>query len=230
MSIIDEVREQILQEADEKYQKFSSALLPGVNNVVGVRLPVLRKISREIYKSDWQTYLKNNDCRFMEETMLKGMVIGLIKDEPEKILNYIENFVPEINNWSVCDSFCCGLKFIKKNKELVWNFVQKYLNSEKEFEIRFGVVVLLNYFIEENYIDRVLEKLEKVKTTDYYAQMAAAWAISICYIKFEAKTLDFLKKPSIDKAVFNKSIQKIIESNRISKETKIMLKAIKNTK
>ena len=230
MSIIDEVREQILQEADEKYQKFSSALLPGVNNVVGVRLPVLRKISREIYKSDWQTYLKNNDCRFMEETMLKGMVIGLIKDEPEKILNYIENFVPEINNWSVCDSFCCGLKFIKKNKELVWNFVQKYLNSEKEFDIRFGVVVLLNYFIEENYIDRVLEKLEKVKTTDYYAQMAAAWAISICYIKFEAKTLDFLKKPSIDKAVFNKSIQKIIESNRISKETKIMLKAIKNTK
>ncbi len=230
MSIIDEVREQILQEADEKYQKFSSALLPGVNNVVGVRLPVLRKISREIYKSDWQTYLKNNDCRFMEETMLKGMVIGLIKDEHEKILNYIENFVPEINNWSVCDSFCCGLKFIKKNKELVWNFVQKYLNSEKEFEIRFGVVVLLNYFIEENYIDRVLEKLEKVKTTDYYAQMAAAWAISICYIKFEAKTLDFLKKPSIDKAVFNKSIQKIIESNRISKETKIMLKAIKNTK
>ena len=230
MSIIDEVREQILQEADEKYQKFSSALLPGVNNVVGVRLPVLRKISREIYKSDWQTYLKNNDCRFMEETMLKGMVIGLIKDEPEKILNYIENFVPEINNWSVCDSFCCGLKFIKKNKELVWNFVQKYLNSEKEFEIRFGVVVLLNYFIEENYIDSVLEKLEKVKTTDYYAQMAAAWAISICYIKFEAKTLDFLKKPSIDKAVFNKSIQKIIESNRISKETKIMLKAIKNTK
>lgn len=230
MSIIDEVREQILQEADEKYQKFSSALLPGVNNVVGVRLPVLRKISREIYKSDWQTYLKNNDCRFMEETMLKGMVIGLIKDEPEKILNYIENFVPEINNWSVCDSFCCGLKFIKKNKELVWNFVQKYLNSEKEFEIRFGVLVLLNYFIEENYIDRVLEKLEKVKTTDYYAQMAAAWAISICYIKFEAKTLDFLKKPSIDKAVFNKSIQKIIESNRISKETKIMLKAIKNTK
>lgn len=230
MSIIDEVREQILQEADEKYQKFSSALLPGVNNVVGVILPVLRKISREIYKSDWQTYLKNNDCRFMEETMLKGMVIGLIKDEPEKILNYIENFVPEINNWSVCDSFCCGLKFIKKNKELVWNFVQKYLNSEKEFEIRFGVVVLLNYFIEENYIDRVLEKLEKVKTTDYYAQMAAAWAISICYIKFEAKTLDFLKKPSIDKAVFNKSIQKIIESNRISKETKIMLKAIKNTK
>lgn len=230
MSIIDEVREQILQEADEKYQKFSSALLPGVNNVVGVRLPVLRKISREIYKSDWQTYLKNNDCIFMEETMLKGMVIGLIKDEPEKILNYIENFVPEINNWSVCDSFCCGLKFIKKNKELVWNFVQKYLNSEKEFEIRFGVVVLLNYFIEENYIDRVLEKLEKVKTTDYYAQMAAAWAISICYIKFEAKTLDFLKKPSIDKAVFNKSIQKIIESNRISKETKIMLKAIKNTK
>lgn len=230
MSIIDEVREQILQEADEKYQKFSSALLPGVNNVVGVRLPVLRKISREIYKSDWQTYLKNNDCRFMEETMLKGMVIGLIKDEPEKILNYIENFVPEINNWSVCDSFCCGLKFIKKNKELVWNFVQKYLNSEKEFEIRFGVVVLLNYFIEENYIDRVLEKLEKVKTTDYYAQMAAAWAISICYIKFEAKTLDFLKKPSIDKAVFNKSIQKIIESNRISKETKTILKAIKNTK
>lgn len=230
MNIINKVRNQILQEADEKFQKFSSALLPNINNVAGVRLPVLRKISREIYKSDWQTYLKNDDCRFMEETMLKGMVIGLIKDEPERILDYIEKFVPEINNWSVCDSFCCGLKFIKNNKELVWNFIQKYLNSEKEFEIRFGVVILLNYYIEENYIDRVLEKLENVQTNDYYAQMAAAWAISICYIKFEVKTLDFLKKSSIDKAVFNKSIQKIIESNRISKETKIMLKAMKNTK
>ena len=209
MSIIDEVREQILQEADEKYQKFSSALLPGVNNVVGVRLPVLRKISREIYKSDWQTYLKNNDCRFMEETMLKGMVIGLIKDEPEKILNYIENFVPEINNWSVCDSFCCGLKFIKKNKELVWNFVQKYLNSEKEFEIRFGVVVLLNYFIEENYIDRVLEKLENcnINDRDVVKRIVYAYDVEI-YIKYIKRDVsiketgkrydNFLKRTSLN--------------------------------
>lgn len=228
MDIIKEVRKRIEQEADEKYQKFSSALLPGINNLAGVRLPALRKIAREIYKSDWKTYLKNTDCRFMEETMLKGMVIGLIQDEPSNILEQVRTFIPQINNWSVCDSFCCGLKFVNKNKELVWDFLQKYLNSQKEFEIRFAVVVILNYYIEKDYIDKVLDILGNIRTNDYYAQMAVAWAVSICYVKFETKTYKFLKNSKLDKIIFNKSIQKIIESNRISKETKAKLKLMKN--
>lgn len=227
MDIVTNVRERILQESEEKFQKFSASLLPGVNNVAGVRLPVLRKIARDIAKSDWQTYLENTDCRFMEETMLKGLVIGLLNEPPDSLLKIIEKFIPEITNWSVCDSFCCGLKFVKDNKKLVWNFLQKYLKSDKEFEIRTAVVILLNFYIDEEYIQRVLNSLNNIKTEDYYAQMAVAWAVSICYIKFENYTLDFLKRCKLDKFTYNKAIQKITESYRISKETKNKLKLLK---
>lgn len=228
MDIVTEVRERILQKSEEKFQKFSSSLLPGVNNVAGVRLPVLRKIACDIAKSDWQAYLKNKDCRFMEETMLKGLVIGLLKEPPEKMLLLIENFIPEITNWSVCDSFCCGLKFVKENKKLVWNFIQKYLKSDKEYEIRTAIVILLNFYIDEEYLNRVLNCLNNIRTEHYYARMAAAWAVSICYIKFEKETLDFLLKHcKLDNLTYNKAIQKITESHRISKETKAKLKLLK---
>lgn len=227
MNIVEDVRKRIKLEAEEKYQKFSSSLLPGVKNVAGVRLPILRKIAREIYKSDWQTFLDNNSFEFMEEKMLKGMVIGLLKEPSNIIFSYIEKFIPNIDNWAICDSFCCGLKFINKHKNETWNFIQKYLNSTKEYEIRFGAVIILNFFVEEDYIDQALKTLCKIKTNDYYAQMAIAWALSICYIKFEEKTLNQILKSKMDKFIFNKTIQKIIESNRISKETKSKLKLLK---
>lgn len=227
MDIVSEIRARILHESEEKYRVFSSALLPGVKNLAGVRIPKLRKISREIAKSDWQTYLKNADCLYMEETMLKGMVIGQIKEPPEKILELMKNFIPEITNWSVCDCFCCGLKFAKENKKPVWDFLQEYLKSENEFEIRTAVVIMLNFYIDKDYIGRVLKALDKIKTKDYYAQMAIAWAVSICYIKFEKETLKFLKDCNLDNFTYNKSIQKITESYRIPKETKEKLRQLK---
>lgn len=227
MNIVEDVRKRIKLEAEEKYQKFSSSLLPGIKNVAGVRLPILRKIAKEIYKSDWKTFLDNKSFEFMEEKMLKGMVIGLLKEPPDVIYNYIEKFIPDIDNWAICDSFCCGLKFINKNKSETWDFIQKYLNSKKEYEIRFGAVIILNFFIDEEYIDNSLKILSQIKTNDYYAQMAIAWALSICYIKFEEKTLDCLLNSNMDKFIYNKTIQKIIESNRISKETKNKLKLLK---
>ena len=227
MNIAENVRKRIKLESEEKYQKFSSSLLPGVKNVAGVRLPILRKIAREIYKSDWRNFLENNSYEFMEEKMLKGMVIGLLKEQADVIFNYIEKFIPDIDNWAICDSFCCGLKFINKNKSETWKFIQKYLNSKKEYEIRFGAVIILNFFVDKEYIDNALKILSKIKTNDDYAQMAIAWALSICYVKFEEKTLNHLLNSNMDKYIFNKTIQKIIESNRISKETKSELKLLK---
>ena len=159
--------------------------------------------------------------------MLKGMVIGLLKEQADVIFNYIEKFIPDIDNWAICDSFCCGLKFINKNKSETWKFIQKYLNSKKEYEIRFGAVIILNFFVDKEYIDNALKILSKIKTNDDYAQMAIAWALSICYVKFEEKTLNHLLNSNMDKYIFNKTIQKIIESNRISKETKSELKLLK---
>lgn len=223
-----DIKSKILQEAEKDFKKFTASLIPNINNVLGVRLPVLRKISKEIYKSEkWEDFIKQNDCQYMEEIMLQGMVIGLVKKSPEEILELVKDFVPKINNWAVCDTFCAGLKFTNKNKELVWDFIQPYFKSKDEYDIRFAYVMLLSYFIDDEYIDRILNLIDSFKDERYYARMAVAWALSICYVKQPEKTVEYLKTSKLDNWTFNKSIQKICESLRVDKSTKNMLKCLK---
>ncbi|WMJ81717.1 DNA alkylation repair protein [Clostridium sp. MB40-C1] len=221
------VREQIFKLADEEYKNFQSKLCPGNDNIVGVRLPILRKLAKQIAKENWREYMSTAEDKYYEEVMLQGMVLGHVKADIEEILNYIKNFIPKINNWAVCDSFCAGLKFTKRNMDKVWNFIQPYLSSTEEFEIRFAVVMLLDFYIEENYIDRVLKLLDETKHEGYYVKMAVAWAISICYVKFPEKTMEYLKSNTLDDFTYNKALQKIIESLRVDKQTKILLRSMK---
>lgn len=227
MCISKKIRKKLQSEADKKYQKFSSSLLPGVKNVLGVRLPVLRKIAREIYKEDWENFLKITPV-YMEEKMLQGMVIGLLKEKDcTNILEKISDFIPEIDSWSICDTFCCGLKYTKEHKDTIWNFIREFSYSEKEYEIRFSHVMMLNYFIEEKYLDEIFELINTFTSEKYYARMGAAWLISICFIKFPQQTTKFLESTKIDNFTYNKSIQKICESFRVDKETKQKLKLMK---
>jgi 3-methyladenine DNA glycosylase AlkD len=212
---------------DEEYQKFASALIPNVNNVVGVRLPELRKLAKKIAKGDWRAYLEHAQSEYFEEIMLQGMVIGYVKADIDEALQYVAKFVPKIDNWSVCDSFCVGLKFTKMNMEQVWDFLQPYLSSENEYDIRFGVVMLLNFYIEEEYISRVLQLLDNAKHEGYYVKMAVAWAVSICYIKLPEFTMTYLNSNSLDNFTYNKALQKITESYRVDPETKKMIRSLK---
>lgn len=220
------IKERLLKEADETYKNFNQKLIPNINNILGVRVPILRKISKEIYKNNWQEFLKLQP-EYFEEKMLQAMVIGLVKDESLLILKYIDSFIPQIDNWAVCDCFCSSLKFAKNNKELVWDFLHKYINSNKEYEIRFVLVMLLNYYIEAKYLNKIFEIIESYQYNDYYAHMGAAWLVSICYIKYPEKTIKYLTNSKIDTKTYNKSIQKIIESNKIDKKTKDKLKLLK---
>lgn len=221
------IRTQIFELIEPEYQKFSAALIPNINNLLGVRLPELRKIAKKIAKNDWRTYLKTAEDDYFEETMLQGMVIGYIKTDIDEHLSYVTSFVPKIDNWSVCDSFCVGLKFTKEHSKRVWEFLQSYLSSENEFEVRFGVVMLLDFYIENEYIDEVLNLLDSTKHKGFYAQMAVAWAISICYIKSPNLTLDYLKDNTLDDFTYNKALQKITESYRVDKETKALIRSMK---
>ena len=222
------IKQRLINESEKDFQKFSASLIPNINNVLGVRLPKLRKIAKEIYKNgDWQEFINLRDFEYMEETMLKGMIIGLVKQPPLKILELVRNFIPEIDNWSVCDCFCSGLKFVKDNKELVWNFIQPYFKSKNEYDIRFAYVILLSYYIDINFIDKALKIIDGFKDERYYTKMAVAWALSICYIKFPEKTLEYLKISKLDNWTYNKGIQKICESLRVDKSTKTMLKSMK---
>lgn len=219
-----DIKQDLLKMQDEKYKNFHSGLCPGVNNIIGIRIPVLRDYAKKI-KGQVDISSISND--YYEEVMLKGMLIGL-----EKKLDFekISNFIPLINNWAVCDTFCTGLKQIKNNKEKMWLFLQNYINSKKEFEVRFAVVTILDFYIDEQYIDRVLELLKTVKHEGYYAKMAVAWAYSFCFIKFFEKTkneFESFDKNNIDKFIYNKSIQKSIESYRLTREQKNILKSMK---
>ena len=223
------IEEKLKKLADKKYKEFQLKLCPGIDNILGVRVPILRKYAKDLLKEyTLDEILYNLSDKYYESIMLQGMVIGQDKkkDFSEK-LEYIKEFIPKINNWAVCDTFCAGLKITEKNKEKMWNFLKNYLKSSKEFEIRFAVVMILDYYIEDKYINDIFKIMDSIKSDAYYVQMAAAWALSICAVKFYDKTYKYLKISKIDKFTFNKAIQKSIESYRITDEQKQTLKNMK---
>ncbi|MFQ7520229.1 MAG: DNA alkylation repair protein [Clostridium sp.] len=222
-----DLRDKLFELSDDKFKTFHSRLCPNTDNIIGVRLPLLRQLAKEIAKGDWRNFLSNSKEEYYEEILINGLVIAYAKCDVEERLNYIESFVPKIDNWAICDSFCNTLKFVNKNKEIMWEFIQPYLKSYNEFEIRFAVVIILNYYITEDYIDLVLKTLDNIKHDGYYVKMAVAWAISMCFIKFEEKTMAYLKDNSLDDFTYNKSLQKICESLRIDKNTKELIKSMK---
>ncbi len=224
---MQKITNKLFELRDSKYQEFHSALCPGTNNIIGIRVPVLRNVAKEIVRSDCKEFLQYAENEYYEEIMLQGMVIGLAKMELTERLTYLKHFIPKIDNWAVCDVTCAGLKFTKKHMEEVWDFLMPYFQSKKEFEIRFGVVMLLDFYITQNYIEKVLEILNQIKHEGYYVKMAVAWAISICYIKFSKETMKLLQNNQLDTFTYNKALQKIIESCRVSKESKEIIRAMK---
>ncbi|HBF36464.1 MAG TPA: DNA alkylation repair protein [Firmicutes bacterium] len=221
------VKERILELADEKYRQFQSKLLPDTVNLVGVRLPELRALAKELAKGDWRHYPETAEDELYEETMVQGLVIGYAKADVEEILRYVAAFMPKINNWGTCDSFCSNLKITRDHPARVWEFLQPYLSSHKEFEVRFAVVMLLNFYINLSYIDKVLASLATVKQEGYYARMAVAWTVSICFVKFPEKTLVYLQNNNWDDFTYNKALQKIRESRCVDKETKALIGRMK---
>lgn len=223
----NKIRQDLFEMQDLKYKEFHGGLCPGMDNIIGVRIPKLREYAKELYKNNSIEDLEIED-KYYEELLIQGMLIGFQTKEPiEKVIKQVEEFVPKINSWAVCDTFCAGLKVTKKYQPEMFEVIKQYLKSKQEYEVRFAIVMLLDYYINDQYIDQILQILDNVKLDKYYVQMANAWAISICLIKYYNKTLDFLKTTKIDDFTYNKGIQKAIESYRITNEQKEYLRTLK---
>lgn len=227
--MILEIKKELIEISETEFKKFTANLIPGVENILGIRMPVLREISKKIAADvKWKDYVLYENMEYYEEFMLQGMIIGLKKKENiEEILKLTEKFIPRINNWAVCDTFCTDLKIVKKNKERVWKFLERYFLSDKEYDIRFAAVLSLKYFVDEEYLDRMFLYFDNLKNHQYYVQMAVAWAVAEIYIKYSEKTLEYINNNKLDNFTHNKSIQKICESFRVDKETKEKLKLLK---
>ena len=131
---MNNLKDKLFELSDEKYKKFHSGLCPNTDNIIGVRLPKLREIAKEIAKGDWKDFLATSSNDYYEEVMINGLVIAYAKCDVDEKLNYIESFVPKIDNWAICDSFCNSLKFVKKIRKKFGNLYNPILNQIKNLK------------------------------------------------------------------------------------------------
>lgn len=212
---------------NEEYAKFQKRIIPNVHNIIGVKTPELRKVAKKIMKLDYLNYLDNACDDYYEEVLLQGIVIGYSKLSFDEIKPYIIKYISKINNWALCDLFVGSLKITNNYLDEMYEFIQPYLKSEQTYEIRFGVVMLLNYYVKEEYCDLAFAHFDKIKLKEYYVQMSVAWAISMYYVKYKDQTIEYLLNNQLDDFTYNKALQKIIESKQINQEEKNMMRSMK---
>ncbi len=247
----EEIRTRLYEMSDADYRRFSASLIPasGRGDMLGIRLPLLRKYAKELSCGDWREELKEPQDLYFEETMLRGMILGYGCRDIEELLFYLEDFIPRVKNWSVCDSVCSGLKLVEKYPERTWEFLQPYLYSGEEFPTRVGLIMILDHFVklgekekkiprkrmvtmedlhgnEEKspYLEPILNILNREFTEGYYVQMAAAWLLAELFVTYPARTMRALRELKLDTFTRKKAVQKIRESRIPDKEVKAFLK------
>ena len=225
--MIEEIRRELRESADPKYKEFHQSLVPGLDSMLGVRIPRHREIGKRLGKSGWEEYLREASDSSYEELMLQGLVIGYGKMDRERRVQCLEQFIPKINNWAICDCSCSTYHFMRKEPDFWFTFLEKWLSGGREYEIRFGVVCLLDHFVNQEYLERVLKICDSIRHDGYYVKMAVAWALSVCCAHFPEQTKRYLENNSLDDFTLNKTIQKCRESYRISKEDKEYLLKLK---
>lgn len=221
----EEVLAELFLHEDERYRNFHGKLLKNDNvNLIGVRIPVLRKLAK-LWKKESDCFLTFPD-EYYEVTFLKCAIVGMLPFD--QFCQCVDLVVPLLDNWATCD--CFDAPCIKKNRETFLPYVARYLADEREFVARYGLVTLLRYYVDAQYLPLIFESAERANEDQYYVMMAAAWLIAEVVIKFYDEGLAYLKERKLSAPIHNKAIQKARESFRLSKEQKCELNAFKVNK
>ena len=206
---------------DDEYKKFNQKIVK-TDNIIGIRLPILKNIAKIIAKNEYLSFIKNNKHQYSEEIMLHGLVITYLKIDFNESIKLFDEYIKYIDSWATCDSVVMNYKIVSKNLDICLIKIKEYLKSDKPFIKRVGIVLLF-YYLNDDYIDEVLKLINSIKSEDYYVKMANAWLISICLVKYYDKTVKFLKSCQLDDWTYNKALKKAIESYRI-KDKEILRK------
>lgn len=222
------ILKELFNAQDEGYREFHKPLVPGVENIIGVRLPNIKCIAKR-YSGTKEGYdfMDSLPHTYYDENMAHGLMIGFLRCDKEEIRTRIDEFLPYVDNWGVCDSFVCCLKGFFKNREYAFEFLEKQLDTDSVYRIRFALVSFLNYYMDDEYIDRVLEYTVRVSNEDYYVKMAQAWLVSVGIAKQYDKTVKLLLEGVLSPWVHNRSIQKSKESLRVPEDIKKYLNTLK---
>ena len=224
---MNKINDELFKFQDEKYRDIQIRILPTINKdtIIGVRTPELRKYSKLLIKSnDYTSFLEELPHKYFDENQLHAFIISESKDYDECI-SYINKFLPFVDNWATCDQLS-PIVFKKHTDELI-NQIRVWIKSTKTYTIRFGIGMLMKYYLDDNFKPEYLNWVSNIKSNEYYVNMMIAWYFATALAKQYEETLPLIKNQKLDAWTHNKTIQKAIESYRITKEQKEYLKKLK---
>lgn len=229
---MDKIEKLLFEHQDEKYKVFNMSLLPTLDksSAIGVRMPWLRNIAKRLEKDDAfssfekQEFLRELPHRYFEENMLHAIFLSSEKDFG-KAIEDIEQFLPYVDNWAVCDTF--SPKCFANNKSALWAHIEKWLDSNCTYVVRFGIVNAMRHFLDEDFSISKFERVIFTMSNEYYVNMAIAWYVSVALSKHYAEALPYIEGKVMPTWVHNKSIQKACESFRVAEGNKTYLKTLK---
>ena len=212
---------------DEEYARFQSKLVPNIpaKTILGVRTPEMRQIAKEIFASGhYEEFLRDLPHRYYEENLIHFFVIALIKDFDECVAA-VEAFLPYVDCWPASDQ--SSPKAFSKNHKKMLPYIMKWIASDHVYTARFGIRMLMNEFLGDDFDERYLKIVASKKGDDYYLKMMIAWYFATALAKRYDKTIPYFERHELDDWVHHKAIQKAVESYRVSEEHKEYLKTLR---
>ncbi len=225
--ILDDIRDELFKMQDIEYRDFNSKLIPTVKkeDMIGVRTPELRKYAKKILKEEGvEDFLHSLPHKYFDENQLHAFIISEIKDF-KFCIDELINFLPYLDNWATCDQL--SPKIFKKHRNDLLPHIYEWLKSDKTYTVRFGIGMLMEHFLDEDFKTEYPEMVAAVRSEEYYINMMTAWYFATALAKQYESILPFIEGNKLDTWTHNKSIQKAIESNRINAEQKNYLKGLK---
>ena len=225
--ITDDIRRELKILQDTGYRDMQVTIIPTVEagSIIGVRTPALRQLAKEISKrDDVSLFLGDIPHKYFEENQLHAFILSGMKDA-EKCIKLVDKFLPYVDNWATCDQM--SPKIFKKNKELLLDYIDKWIKSELTYVKRFAVGMLMEHFLDEDFKTSYLTRVSKIRSDEYYVNMMTAWYFATALAKQYDAALPFIEGNKLDKWTHNKTIQKAVESYRITPEQKEYLKTLK---
>ena len=221
------IQKELFSLQDKKYMKFLSKLTPNVSEdtIIGVRIPEIRKLAKKLIKNDqYEDFLKKLPHKYYDENLLHGAIISESKNF-ENCIQLLDNFLPFIDNWAVCDTI--SPKIFKKHKRELIEKIKEWIKSKKTYICRFGVEMLMTRFLDKDFENEYLEMVANIHSEEYYVKMVIAWFFATALAKKWDCAVIYLENDRLDVWVHNKTIQKARESLRITNEKKEYLKELR---
>lgn len=223
MNEYERVVEELRGLTDDKFREFSSKIVVGSRPLLGVRVPLVKRVAKSVSRETIGEYFENCEFKYFEDTLVYGLLTARL--DYDDFLDRLPLYLDKADSWALVDSFVPAIKCVNAHRQEIFECIRSKIFSAENFELRFYVIVLMDWFLEEK-IQFILKSLEKIDGKGYYNDMAIAWLLSVAFVKRKVETLEYLKRDGLSDFTHNKAISKICDSFRVNDEDKIEIKKL----